>query len=82
MMGEIYPDTGRLENRQWAFYADNVEIGHIPDPSENEGIEVHMVRPEELCEMINSGRFNHALHLCVIALAVSKNFFSFKCQNK
>jgi 8-oxo-dGTP pyrophosphatase MutT (NUDIX family) len=70
LMGEIIPDTGRLENRLWAFYAHNVIIKSLPVPHENEGIEVHLVSYEKLFEMINTGEINHALDLSVISLAI------------
>ncbi|HDZ61681.1 MAG TPA: NUDIX hydrolase [Nitrospirae bacterium] len=72
LLGENYPDTGRLENRQWAFYSDDVEVRKFPAVSENEGIEVSLVSIKELVNMINEGRFRHALDLCVIAMSMSK----------
>jgi ADP-ribose pyrophosphatase len=74
LLGENYPDTGRLENRQWAFYAQDVEVHPFPDPDENEGIEVSLVTVDKLFEMMNGGRFKHALDLCVVALAMSKGY--------
>jgi 8-oxo-dGTP pyrophosphatase MutT (NUDIX family) len=73
LLGELIPDTGRLENRLWAFYVENVLIEKIPVPSENEGIEVHLFDREELIQMINEGKMNHALDLSVIALANLQN---------
>ena len=72
LLGKNYPDTGRLENRQWAFYSDDVELNKFPSASENEGIEVYVVSIDELINMINEGRFRHALDLCVIAMSMSK----------
>ncbi len=74
LLGEMYPDTGRLENRQWAFYSNDIELNEFPDVSENEGIEVYVVSIDELFKMINEGTFRHALDLCVIALAISKQY--------
>ncbi len=74
LLGENYPDTGRLENRQWAFYSDDIEVDTFPVASENEGIEVYAVSIEELINMVNDGQFKHALDLCVIALAMSKRY--------
>jgi len=71
-LGEVIPDTGRLENRLWAFYVDNLEISKILRPEENEGIEVCPVTLAEFFEMIRDGRLNHALDLSVIALAIFK----------
>jgi 8-oxo-dGTP pyrophosphatase MutT (NUDIX family) len=74
LLGEIIPDTGRLENRLWAFYVSYVEINRIPDPLENEGIEVSLVTQEELLQMIREGKLNHALDLSVIALAIFQRY--------
>jgi len=70
LLGELIPDTGRLENRLWAFYVNNIKIDNIPGPEENDGIEVHLVSHKELCRMINKGKLNHALDLSVITLAI------------
>lgn len=75
LLGEIIPDTGRLENRQWAFYSNDLEVNEFPKPDDNEGIEVSLVTPDELVKMITNGEFKHALDLCVIALAISKRYF-------
>ncbi len=72
LLGKNYPDTGRLENRQWAFYSDDVKIDKFPSASDNEGIEVFSVSIRELFNMINEGRFRHALDLCVIGMSMSK----------
>lgn len=74
LLGEVIPDTGRLENRLWAFYIGNVEVNHFPDPAENEGIEVHLVTPGELIDMVYSGKLNHALDLSVISLAIFRKY--------
>jgi 8-oxo-dGTP pyrophosphatase MutT (NUDIX family) len=74
LLGEIVPDTGRLENRLWAFYTKDIELNQFPDPDENEGIEVSLVEPDKLFRMINDGEFNHALDLCVLTLAISKRY--------
>ncbi len=75
LLGENYPDTGRLENRQWAFYAQDVEVNHFPNPDENEGIEVSLVTPAEFLGMMNDGLFRHSLDLAIVALAISKRYF-------
>jgi 8-oxo-dGTP pyrophosphatase MutT (NUDIX family) len=74
LLGRLIPDTGRLENRLWAFYADKIKINYIPEPEENEGIEIHLVSNQELIGMINEGLLNHALDLSVIALAIFHNY--------
>jgi len=78
LLGELIPDTGRLENRLWAFYIDGVEIKHLPKPDKNEGIEVFLVSREKLFQMIREGHLNHALDLSVIALAIFKGYLNLK----
>jgi ADP-ribose pyrophosphatase len=75
LMGRLYPDTGRLENRFWAFFAEvssDVDDDWIPEA----GIELVLVSRRELREMIFDGQFNHALHLALIGLALTKGLFS------
>jgi len=76
LLGEIIPDTGRLENTLWAFYLNKVKIKTLPDPAENEGIEVYLVSREELFKMIIEGRLNHALDLSVITMAILKQYLA------
>lgn len=74
LLGELIPDTGRLENRLWAFYIEGVKVDIIPDPAVNEGIEVTLVTGAELIEMIEQGEMRHALDLSVINLAITKKY--------
>lgn len=76
LLGEIVPDTGRLENTLWAFYVNKVKIKALPDPAENEGIEVYLVSRDELFQMIREGRLNHALDLSVITMAILKQYLA------
>jgi len=70
LLGELFPDTGRLENRLWPFYINGVTIRTVPEPSKNEGIEVVMVTRRELFEMIQERKLHHSHDLAVIALAL------------
>ncbi len=73
LLGELLPDTGRLENILWPFYINDVVINELPDPAENEGIEVSLVTHAELFKMIHEGKFHHSHDLAVIALALLNN---------
>lgn len=75
-LGKLSPDTGRLGNTLWAFFADNVVLKQLPEPDQNEGIEVQLVSTAKLIHMIESGQMNHALDLSVIALAAIQNFIN------
>ena len=70
-LGCLAPDTGRLLNKLWCFFASDVTISseyHAPE----EGIEVLTCSMKELEELILSSEFNHALNLAVLTLAISK----------
>jgi ADP-ribose pyrophosphatase len=76
-LGCVAPDSARLENRLWAFFAPGVSpeksTAWQPDPQ----LECLLVSREELKEFVLDGRFEHALHLAVIGLAVVRGLFSF-----
>jgi len=66
-LGASFADTGRLENRQHAFFCEASE----PDPSfqPEPGTEVRFVSLDELKGLIADGTFNHQLHVAVVAMA-------------
>lgn len=75
LLGCLQPDTGRLENRLWAYYAQasaTRDRSWIPEPD----LRVVFVSKSEFKEMINRGRFKHALHLALVGLALTKGVFS------
>ena len=75
LLGCLYPDTGRLENRLWAYFAEvSKQQSQNWDPEI--GVEAMWVSSSELHSMIMDGRFKHALHLAVIGLALTKGYFS------
>lgn len=73
-LGCLHPDTGRLGNRIWCFFASGLEPS--PDPPALEaGLEVLLYPPDQLLKDIAKGRFEHALHLAVVLLAGMKQRF-------
>jgi len=74
LLGEIIPDAGRLENRLWAFYINDLEIKQPQVLDKNDGIDVYYVSHKELFEMITEGQLNQALDLSVIGLAIFKRY--------
>lgn len=66
-IGKTLPDSGRLGNQMWCFFAqDAIEIeGWVPESD----VEVQMVTPNELSDLVCSGKFDHAPHLALYALA-------------
>lgn len=72
----LLPDTGRLENRLWGFFAQ-VEGPVIPSWRAEVGVEPLFVTRDQLLEMIVNGEFNHALHVALIGLAFAKGYLKF-----
>jgi ADP-ribose pyrophosphatase len=70
VLGAMEPDTGRLGNRIWSFVAKGVRRAESRAPEE--GIEVLTWSLEELARATADGRFNHALHVAAVLMAVLK----------
>jgi ADP-ribose pyrophosphatase len=70
LLGSMEPDTGRLSNRIWACIAENVERveGAVPET----GIEVETWTLDDLTTATLDGRFDHALHVGIVGLAMLK----------
>ena len=70
LLGAMEPDSGRLGNRIWTCVAKGVRRveGHAPE----EGIAVETWSLEELARAMVDGRFDHALHVAVVMMAVLK----------
>jgi ADP-ribose pyrophosphatase len=75
-LGTLNPDTGRLSNRMWCYWADRVEpVGSSFVPEE--GVEPLSVTEDELRAELAGGRFDHALHLAAVSLAVFQGRIQF-----
>ena len=71
LLGALLPDTGRMGNRQWCFFAAGaVRTGMEP---EEEGLTPADCSVPELFELVQGGQLSHALHLAVILLAIQQN---------
>jgi ADP-ribose pyrophosphatase len=71
LLGPLLSDTGRHENRLWCYLAPAVSppgSNYNPEP----GIEKVLIHRGALFDMIAEGKFDHALHLGVLALALAK----------
>jgi 8-oxo-dGTP pyrophosphatase MutT (NUDIX family) len=70
VLGAMEPDVGRLGNRIWSCLAKGVRkvAGRAPE----DGIAVLTWSLDELSQAILEGRFDHALHVAVIMMAVMK----------
>jgi 8-oxo-dGTP pyrophosphatase MutT (NUDIX family) len=61
----LFPDTGRLENRQWCFAAPGaVPVAEPRDLGEN--ITFLRLHPGEVAAELEAGRFGHALHVAAL----------------
>lgn len=69
----LFPDTGRLENRLWGFFA-KVEKPALNNWQPEPGVEVLFVTQYKLRQMIFDGKFNHALHVALIGIAFVKGY--------
>jgi ADP-ribose pyrophosphatase len=76
-IGHFVVDSGRLENRLWAFFTNSVspqqQTGWQPDPQ----VECFLVSKNELKELILKGQFEHGPHLAVLGQAMAHGCFSF-----
>ena len=70
-LGTILPDVGRLENRQWCYWAPDVQA-FVEPASTEEGVEVVLCDKRDLYQMVRDGRMPHALHIAVLTLASLK----------
>ncbi len=68
LLGKMDPDNGRLSNTIWGCLARGVRKveGYVPE----EGIEVLEWSLDELYRATGEGRFEHALHVAFVFLAV------------
>lgn len=73
-LGAYAPCTARLSNRVHSFF---VEAGEQGQPSE-QGIELGLVSPAELAELIRQGEFVLQLHIGALLLAGMRGFIDLK----
>ena len=71
LLGNLCPDSGRLENRFWCYYTNDIEP--VPAWQPERGIERVLLPKSEYLGAIRTGKFSMALHIAVTALAVLNN---------
>ena len=65
-LGTMIPDSGRLANRQWCYYAQDA----VATGAEREsGVEVIVMDRNEFAHAVETGEFQHALHLAAVMKA-------------
>jgi 8-oxo-dGTP pyrophosphatase MutT (NUDIX family) len=70
VLGAMETDVGRLGNRIWTCLAKGVR--RVDSRAPEEGIAVLTWSVEELAQAMVDGRFNHALHVAGVMIAVVK----------
>ena len=71
-LGTLAPDTGRMVNQLWCYYASGaMPLG--PTVEREQGVELVRMAPGELIRGVSHGEINHALTLAVLMLAAVKN---------
>jgi ADP-ribose pyrophosphatase len=69
-LARFHPDSGRLANRMWAFFASNATP--IPGWRPEAGVERTMVGIDELYALAIDGSFDHGPHLAMLGIATIK----------
>lgn len=72
-LGCLVPDTGRLENRFWGFFASSVTHDH--NWRAENGVEPVLMPTDTFKSAVTEGNFTHALHIALVGLAVMKGLF-------
>ena len=68
LVGCLKPDTGRLGNRLWVYFAPDVVRDRAAVPES--GMEVVVQTSAQLTRALADGTFDHALHVAALLLAV------------
>jgi ADP-ribose pyrophosphatase len=81
LLGTLIPDTGRLGNRLWCFYAP--EASRVLSSAIRErNIQPFQCRPSDLFRRIREGHIDHALHLAVLLLALLRGCLPIQQENE
>ena len=72
LVGCLKPDTGRLSNKMWVYWA---EAGERTTPWEPEpGVDVVIATSAEMAEWLKDGTFDHALHVAAVFLTIQAGY--------
>lgn len=72
--GPLHTDSGRMETRQWAFFAPGVREG-AAEPLTDEQLDLRFVDRAELRRLVAAGELRLAPHLAVLCLAAAAGHF-------
>jgi 8-oxo-dGTP pyrophosphatase MutT (NUDIX family) len=79
LLGALSPDTGRLSNRMWCYFAGDVTQGSISDYPAEAGIEVVLYNGS-LHHLMSEPDFSSALNSAALLLAVMQGHLSLPNQ--
>jgi ADP-ribose pyrophosphatase len=71
-LGVLRPDSGRLENRLWAYFARGLTA--IPNWQRENEVVLRPVPKGAFLNMVRRGEFDHALHVSIVGLAILKGY--------
>ena len=71
LLGCLEPDSGRLENKLWAYFAPSVE--KVDDWQPEPGVERVTMSKDEFLAAIVGGEFDIAFHIAAVGLAQLQN---------
>ncbi|MCC6274531.1 MAG: NUDIX hydrolase [Leptospiraceae bacterium] len=69
-LGVLHPDTGRLGNKLWCYFTNDIEKDFSVVPEA--GIEILEIPYSQFVKLVNEGEFNHALNLALVTLCATK----------
>lgn len=72
LLGSLLPDSGRLENRMWCYFAPDVKNPGA-DFTGEAGVEVVHCHRNAIVDLIRQGTFNHALHLAALMMVIANH---------
>jgi ADP-ribose pyrophosphatase len=70
LLGTLVPDVGRLTNRMWCYFADDVTPSRAPVIRED-GVSSFEIPIAEAMAYASDGRMDHALNLAPLFLALA-----------
>jgi len=70
--GVLSPDTGRMGNRMWCFYAKVRKLDPLPPPEH--GVEPLACGAPQLMDLIANGELDCALNIAALFLCVARGF--------
>jgi len=76
-LGSLSPDTARLGNRLWGFFAEGVNPEKTADWQPDSQLECLLVTKAEFKNLVLTCQFDHALNLAVVSQSVARGLFSF-----